>query len=166
MLLGWLLECQKAGIDPSSLRYIFRASIISTDTNNVINTLVSNLPQWPGVTYLTLDWQGQALLGSPNGRGIGWMLLQHQGTFGNKKVQSVQVWKGSDGFPSILFTLGEEEDPQEPDAYDFGWEGPDGEPLQLDPNTKGNTRRFWKGEGRLTKNGPMEDPEWIIELIG
>lgn len=36
--------------------------------------------------------EGKAILGSPNGQGVGWLLIQHKSQLGMRTVQSVAVW--------------------------------------------------------------------------
>lgn len=70
------------------------------------------------------------MLGTPSAMGTGYMLLQHEGTFGKKKVLTVQVWQEptEPGSFHMLLTLGDG-DTKEPKKDDFRWTGPKGELL-------------------------------------
>jgi hypothetical protein len=70
----------------------------------------------PGL-HLSMDTSdGQALLGTPNGNGVGWMIKEHQEYFGRKAFGSVVVWYKDNRFPYMLFVLKElpAEEPAKP----------------------------------------------------
>ena len=77
--------------------------------------------------------------------------MQHQKTFGNKKVQNIVVFanreKGTGN--TLLFELDEEEDPGDPMAIDWEWVAPDSDRMQLDPRAAagGRERGMKKGSG-------------------
>ncbi|QDS73117.1 hypothetical protein FKW77_001062 [Venturia effusa] len=51
------------------------------------------VPPWPGKTFSMDSEAGKVLLGSPNGRGVAWFLLQHKMAFGLKTITSAVVFK-------------------------------------------------------------------------
>lgn len=55
------------------------------------------VPHWPGKTFDMVSEAGKVLLGSPNGRGVAWFLLQHKRAFGFKTVERVVVFKEAEG---------------------------------------------------------------------
>ena len=62
---------------------------------------------WPGMPFETTTDAGTALLGSPNGWGVGYMVAQHNQELGGKVVDRVVVF--SDlffPFPNIAFHIG------------------------------------------------------------
>jgi hypothetical protein len=66
----------------SSLKYVLRLNIGNEDTLAVIQHMLEN-PEWsdtnylwPGVTFGMDTVEAQALLGSINGSGIGWLLIK------------------------------------------------------------------------------------------
>lgn len=52
-----------------------------------------------------------AILGSPNGRGIAWLLIQHADVFGRKEVKRIRIWKAQSKV--------QVEEPEEVDVKDF-----------------------------------------------
>ena len=105
-----------------------------------MQAVAPNVPGWPGITFDISTREAQALLGTPNGSGVAWMLPQHQSSFGNKKVQSTTIFENEKFGQSLVFALGEDPDPREPMALDWGWQAPDGDPMDL--NRRGTGRRF------------------------
>ncbi|KAF2405025.1 hypothetical protein EJ06DRAFT_545634 [Trichodelitschia bisporula] len=92
--LFWREQCIENLVDPATLRYVACDWIINEATHHIVKyailclTQELELPRWetgPFVISMEED-EGLALLGSPKGRGIGWMLLQHKDTFGVKAV--------------------------------------------------------------------------------
>jgi hypothetical protein len=101
----WETQAAKRELDIRGLEYVFPYEISSQKTLNVITVLKEeeeDLP-WPGKLIIMrdgnggLDLDGLAMLGSPNGYGVAYLLLQHQAQFGRRTIQSVQVWSGPDG---------------------------------------------------------------------
>lgn len=37
--------------------------------------------------------EGKALLGTPNGKGVAWLLINHKAQLGMKQIKEVKVWK-------------------------------------------------------------------------
>ncbi|KAK5126561.1 hypothetical protein LTR85_009495 [Meristemomyces frigidus] len=83
------------------LKYILGVNVINDDTMTCIQNFapandIDNLPQWPGLTFDTTSVAGMTLLGSPNGAGIGWFLLQHKDKLGsNRHVIKITVWESA-----------------------------------------------------------------------
>jgi len=79
---------------PADLRYVLRISIENTETKAVVrhimkDTLVNGGEQ----SFRTDDNRDKvaALLGTPNGVGVAWLLIQHKRQLGNKTVEKVTV---------------------------------------------------------------------------
>ncbi|KAL8840363.1 MAG: hypothetical protein Q9170_001378 [Blastenia crenularia] len=72
---------------PHDLRYIGQNSISNDDTIAIMKRIF-NRPQakgpviWPGLSYTLQQDEGLALLGSPNGLGIAWLLIDRAGKLG------------------------------------------------------------------------------------
>ena len=137
---GWVSLCQSQNVDPSGLKYVFHQSVSNPTTLGVIDSLVdsdqsgfTSFQQWPGDSWDISEREAQTLLGSPNGYGLGFMLLQHRKALRNLKVQSVNVFKASGTGTELLFTLGQETNIGEPMAMDMGWMQPDGQGIPLSP---------------------------------
>ncbi|KAF1917400.1 hypothetical protein BDU57DRAFT_493317 [Ampelomyces quisqualis] len=101
------------------LRYILRANIHDADTLAVVSRVLGfdaaprflagglyPRMQWPGRTFKIDTWDAQALLGTPNGGGVGRLVSQLGGC-----VERVVVFFSVDGQlerGNLLFCLGEE----------------------------------------------------------
>ena len=93
---GWKRACERSGLPLSSLKYIFKGDVVSIVTTGVIahayktyqgGASINNEVTW----YPTGDTREAflALLGSPNGYGIGKFLLEHGSALGKKTITSV-----------------------------------------------------------------------------
>ena len=51
---------------------------------------------WPGKTFSKGSDQFAALMVTPSGQGIAWLLLTHRDQFGWKSVESVNFWSDKD----------------------------------------------------------------------
>ncbi|KAL8781326.1 MAG: hypothetical protein Q9203_001241 [Teloschistes exilis] len=100
----WFVWAQKSGGDDRAggLRYIFRDNIINNDTKGVIDQ-VFHIPSysfdlpWPGKTFdIASEDDGKALLGTPHGAGIAWMMADHRDVLGPRGLK-VTCFTG-DGF--------------------------------------------------------------------
>jgi hypothetical protein len=111
------------GVIPN-LKYIIRSHIQNSDCvgilkSNILPTLRQKLnrktlwvPTWPGVDFDIDSEEAKALLGTPNGSGITWLLAQHKEELGCKTVEKVTLWyspsvsrSDKEGIPSLLFHL-------------------------------------------------------------
>ena len=67
----WAHQCQAAGRDPNNLEWILHHSMITLETQNVIDRVFKNtgkkLAFWPGDEFDVKTPEGQALLGTPHG---------------------------------------------------------------------------------------------------
>ncbi|KAJ4376870.1 hypothetical protein N0V86_006306 [Didymella sp. IMI 355093] len=62
--------------------------------------------KWPGNTFPVRYHAAQALLGSPNGLGVGYFLAQHKHKLGNKSVERTTVFRPDKGMmPYLLFWI-------------------------------------------------------------
>ncbi|KAL8900905.1 MAG: hypothetical protein Q9207_005465 [Kuettlingeria erythrocarpa] len=77
--------------DPKSLQYIFRDNIINPDTKKFIDKAGMDKTFKPGQEGFF------ALLGSVNGKGVAYLLLQHSGIIGKKTVKQIVTYKAEDG---------------------------------------------------------------------
>lgn len=85
-----------------NLRWVFRSGIKNLDTKRIILKAFSSIRQvpsdWPGNDFEMDTSIGKALLGTPNGNGMGWLLIQHKGQMGHKVIEKVRVYEhGADG---------------------------------------------------------------------
>ncbi|KAK4542065.1 hypothetical protein LTR36_007096 [Oleoguttula mirabilis] len=120
--LKWQHLCTLAGTDVRSLKYIFRSNIVNDVTRNVIfaalakSGIKTGPPPWPGKKYSMDSEEGKALLGTPNGNGVAWILFSHRAQLGWKTIESVQLFDdtmsgsqrkfpASNSKPSLLFNV-------------------------------------------------------------
>ncbi|KAF1968726.1 hypothetical protein BU23DRAFT_258350 [Bimuria novae-zelandiae CBS 107.79] len=125
---------------PPDLRFIIRYSIQNPTTLAVIASILSArnielLPAWPGLTFpLHAEIgkgyeEGVALLGTPNGAGVAYLLAQHKAQLGAKEVRKVSLFYAKNAgdlyrWPSLVFWVGQEDDGGEAEG---GWgEGMEG----------------------------------------
>ncbi|KAL7934263.1 hypothetical protein V8C35DRAFT_302158 [Trichoderma chlorosporum] len=105
---AWM-QWTKYSDDPSNVRYIFRASVINHTTLSIVfQALLSkyqNNPPPIGVwaNRLTLDVSENpnefyAVLGSPNGAGVAFLLATHKAALGIKTVNKVDIFTGNAPF--------------------------------------------------------------------
>jgi hypothetical protein len=114
------------GIVPD-FKFVARVMITNADTNTVLRTVLDNLrqkydlgdlflPRWPGLTFTMETDEGKALLGTPNGSGIAWLLVQHRKYLSHKAVEKVQLWYSITSAPNLLFHLKNVEKPEGGDS--------------------------------------------------
>ena len=114
----------------NELRYVLRANIQNDDTVAVISLLLNedasgkiipfprpacwrNRPRWPGIVF-DKEENVQALLGTPNGSGVAWLLTQRKRGLGHRIVDKVTLfftehrYSSSDDIhenPNLLFHI-------------------------------------------------------------
>ena len=113
------LEWQQLCVAPSSkgdikgLRYIFRLLISNPDSQALMSKALENvgakISQWPGQDFGRSTKAFKALLGSPNGSGVAWLLINHKEQLGKKTVWKITVFRhegaAEDADPSMLLWL-------------------------------------------------------------
>ena len=105
--------------ESSDLRYVIRLNITNERTKAVIGhimtqpSLIDRYPMFPGISWsLYEDEEVAALLGTPNGIGVAWLLIQHKAQLGHKIVKKVTlVYKDwlylKEGkVPTLIFEFG------------------------------------------------------------
>ena len=102
---------------PLPLNYVLRLGIMNHDTYQVLGNIFAGhglhqCHSWPGLTFDIESEEGRAILGTPNGSGVAWMLIQHKAQLGEKKIKKVTVFHASasgdhciSGRPSLLFWI-------------------------------------------------------------
>ena len=100
--------------DSSGLRYVMRMSITNEKTKAVIQHIKQEAhPKASGSYSFDVDHRDQvaAFLGTPNGAGVAWLLIQHKQQLGHKTVYKVtvdcrEIWHRSKTIiPSLVFHL-------------------------------------------------------------
>jgi hypothetical protein len=94
VFLSWQ---EAAGDKVKNLKYIFRHQVVNLETIAVIKEVLEKRGEeqkpWPGVQISMTERDAWAILGSPNGRGAAWMLLQHKRQLGMKSISAVTIYK-------------------------------------------------------------------------
>ncbi|KAF7186262.1 hypothetical protein HII31_12337 [Pseudocercospora fuligena] len=101
------------------LRYVIRNSVRNPDTLRDLRQIYgvstfeglpvadSPLGEYPGKTLTGDSEEGEAIIGSPNGRGVAFLLYQHKKTFGDTThIKSMKVWNADQDIPGLKKTSG------------------------------------------------------------
>ncbi|KAG8533452.1 uncharacterized protein KY384_002235 [Bacidia gigantensis] len=109
-----------AGNDAHNLKYIFKMGIVTTATQQVMIEAARRQPinmqsantfefttEWPGYKFGAGSDGYAALMGTPHGVGIAYLLHEHPDQFGTKTVESITIFTNPDDYPTyhMLFTL-------------------------------------------------------------
>jgi hypothetical protein len=112
IFVEWQHETRRRPLGVGELKWIFRYNIVNPTTRAVAVEALrrdgSRRTGWPGVSFHACSENGEAIIGTPNGRGIVWLLATHKQQFGAKTVESVRVWlTGTRDAPTVnfLFTI-------------------------------------------------------------
>jgi hypothetical protein len=99
---------------PGDLRLVLRCFIVNADTLAIIDCVEANHreknPNWSRADYPSIgchidEDDAKALLGTPNGSGVAWLLAQHRQELGWKTVEYVTVsW--DQGAVQLAFQIG------------------------------------------------------------
>ncbi|KAJ5901621.1 hypothetical protein N7495_002149 [Penicillium taxi] len=97
--LEWQNLCNKAGTSVDSLKYLIRSLIQNQLTASIIAQALgeeSDFDEWKnyedGVTFEHGSEKFNALLGTPNGSGSAWILIQHKSQLGLKRISKIKVY--------------------------------------------------------------------------
>ena len=94
VFLEWQAQAQDNGHDVQGLKYVFRYEVVNPNTVVIVEQATGRLRRslWPGLTFPMSDERGRAILGTPNGAGVAYLLATHKEQLGDKTIESVQVW--------------------------------------------------------------------------
>ncbi|KAI4180494.1 MAG: hypothetical protein LQ346_006980 [Caloplaca aetnensis] len=103
----WLLWAQEAGDKAGNLRFIFRDKVRNDVTREIIERIhglqenpdTLDLP-WPGHKYDMRTDDGKALLGSPQGIGVAYLIKDHSNVVG-RKIPYAHVFSVDNRPPSL-----------------------------------------------------------------
>ncbi|KAJ4378190.1 hypothetical protein N0V83_001024 [Neocucurbitaria cava] len=91
--LQWSLRAS----DTSDLKYVLRHNVVNEFTRSILNIITLKnqilIEEWPGRTYDVTSEEGQTLLGTPNGSGVAFLLIQHKKQLGHKAVGKITVFR-------------------------------------------------------------------------
>lgn len=92
VFLAWQ---KHAGKRVKNLKYVFRYYIVNTQTRSVLQSVLDKREKdsvaWPGVKISMAEADGQAVLRTPNGYGVAYLLAQHKEQLGEKVVDYVTI---------------------------------------------------------------------------
>lgn len=95
------------------LKGIWRKGVMNPDTKAICIQIASNgkstvdqIPEWPGKDFTPRSDEFAALIASPNGVAVAYILLQHRQQLGTKTVTSARVWY-EEFMLQILFYIGD-----------------------------------------------------------
>ncbi|KAL8787207.1 MAG: hypothetical protein Q9213_002318 [Squamulea squamosa] len=82
--------------EPETLRYLGREGIINTASKSIMDEIFvkavgTTLVPWPGISYGLNTDEGKALLGTPNGVAIAWILIDRYRELGKRELR-VRIW--------------------------------------------------------------------------
>ncbi|KAI4255934.1 MAG: hypothetical protein LQ352_002319 [Teloschistes flavicans] len=119
----WADQCRQYGAQPNVLRYVFKHDVVTFVTKNIMRIAGGLEPEleekqgqgedlsavWPGLEFKSGTQQFQALMGTPHGKGIAYLILQHRNEMPTKNIESITVFTTSyDLEYNLLFTLTEQ----------------------------------------------------------
>ena len=85
-----------AGEAAKNLRYVYRSPVANTQAQWLINRAFQHskkeLSTWPGVEFSMETEEGRAILSSPNGSGVAYLLLTHKRQLCRKTISKVTVF--------------------------------------------------------------------------
>ena len=105
---------QKQKVSLRNLKSVYRSNIINGRTKAIIFSILharnANLTAYPGITFKADTLEGQALIGTPNGQGVAWLLIQHKRQLGHKIIDEINMYDENAGdlvppHPTLLFRL-------------------------------------------------------------
>ena len=98
----WTPYAQKAGSDPKALKYIYRQHIATREVEALIeeaaekHSPTKEVMKWPGTSFKEGEEGFLALLGTPHGSGVAFLLAQYPDLWPTKKVSSITMFKTED----------------------------------------------------------------------
>lgn len=110
-----------------NVRFVIRYCCQNMVTSSVVHHILSlrsyeAIPEWPGISFPIEPEceEGLALLGTPNGASVGWLLAQHREQFRGKRVTKVALFyaphkRDVAQYPSLAFWVEGAQDAVEKD---------------------------------------------------
>lgn len=91
-----------------NLNFIFRLKINNVNTDAIVQQAMkgATITTWPGTDFTMDQDEGKALLATPHGAGVSWLLIQHKEQLGRKVVKKITVFvHAPDRRTSLCFWL-------------------------------------------------------------
>ena len=94
VFLEWKTQAQANGHDVQGLKYVIRYEIVNPSTVLIAERAAGlwRRAGWPGLTFFMDDDRARAVLGTPNGAGVAYLLATHKEQLGDKTIESTQLW--------------------------------------------------------------------------
>lgn len=106
---AWMDICMMQRGDPTSLKYIFKHDVITDNTRYIMEQAVGVgeddfETEWPGIRYMRGSTHYQALMGTPHGTSMAWLLIDHPNDLRGREIESITMFISDDNY-NLLFTL-------------------------------------------------------------
>lgn len=92
----WLQLINLENVDIVNIRYVFQSPVENKASMSLIARALqrrkTELSTWPGGTIHMNSDEGKAILGSPSGTGVAYLLAQHKRQLGKKTISRVTVF--------------------------------------------------------------------------
>ena len=93
----WVIWADQAKARAGSLKYIFRHNCVTEATRAIIEIAAgvgvgSFSAEWPGIEYRKGTEGFQALLGTPHGKGVVWLVVDHPNEMPGKDIESITMF--------------------------------------------------------------------------
>jgi hypothetical protein len=83
----------QAGNQPENLEYIWRVNVENSDTKAIVEYVLNKRHRPPWIREFLPDEEvGSAIIGSPNGIGVTYFLINHKSKMGRKRVSKIYVY--------------------------------------------------------------------------
>ncbi|KAH7552921.1 hypothetical protein BM1_07894 [Bipolaris maydis] len=111
--IAWGMWNRVSGHNLGGINAFLSFEVVNEETGRLIEMAMEKndhdeVPPWPGVRFNSGTEEYRALLGSPNGIAVGYLLAQHKREMGgNKYVSQIIVFMEDDptGWPNLLFKV-------------------------------------------------------------
>ena len=108
--ITWSLWVEQAGDAASTLKYIFKHHVVTDSTKHIME-LAAGVDEddfgeeWPGTTFQAGSIQFRALMGTPHGKGIAYMLIDRPYGLRGKNIVSITMFVTDADKYNLLFVL-------------------------------------------------------------
>lgn len=104
------LQWKSKSTKDSELKYVLRYNVLNIHAESILTSIhlannTETMP-WPGICYDATSLEGQALLGSPNGSGVAYMLIQHKQELGHKTIEKITVFRQGNELMLLFHVVG------------------------------------------------------------
>ena len=113
----WILWAHVAGASAGQLKYVLKHFVVTDETVDVMDEVAKRVGiykdlswerNWPGLRSDRGTDDFKALVGTPHGKGIVHLLVNHVDMFPTKDIESITIFTTNDDdmiIPHMLFTL-------------------------------------------------------------